>query len=175
VRPKIDVALSRTSDRDGVDILGRARLRPNRSSSGRGPLGRPRSAESIVPKWLGRSFALPNAILARSRTKGDIALYCIGTKGDIALGSESMEPVKKPVRPPFFRSCQILGLTAAGAGVGGAGTGGEGAAEAPGAGVGGGGVGAVVSSGLAAAGAAVAGVSGAGVAGAAYDGEEYAS
>src|SRR5271157_3004171 len=88
------------------------------------------------------------------------------------LRVESRRPIRGPINAS--RSCQILGLTAAGAGVGGAGTGGEGAAEAPGAGVGGGGVGAVVSSGLAAAGAAVAGVSGAGVAGAAYDGEEYA-
>src|SRR5271166_1973859 len=82
---------------------------------------------------------------------------------------ESRRPIRGPIKAS--RSCQILGLTAAGAevggaGVGGAGTGGEGAAEASGAGVGGGGVGAV--------GAAVAGVSGAGGAGAAYRGEEDA-
>jgi hypothetical protein len=77
---------------------------------------------------------------------------------------ESRRPIRGPIKAS--RSCQILGLTAAGAEVGGAGTGGEGAVEASGAGVGGGGVGAV--------GAAVAGVSGAGGAGAAYRGEEYA-
>ena len=77
---------------------------------------------------------------------------------------ESSRSIRGPIKASI--SCQILGLTAAGAGVGGAGTGGEGAAEASGAGVGGGGVGAV--------GAAVAGVSGAGGAGAADRGEEYA-
>lgn len=84
--------------------------------------------------------------------------------------AESRRPIEGPIKA--LTSCQILGLTASGAGVGGAGVGGagtagEGAAEAPGAGVGGGGV--------AAAGAAVAGVSGAGVAGASYDGEEAAA
>jgi len=73
---------------------------------------------------------------------------------------ESRRPIRGPIKAS--RSCQVLGLTSAGAGVGGAGvgglgTGGEGASEAPGAGVGGGGVGVV-----GAAGAAVAGASGAG-------------
>jgi hypothetical protein len=84
------------------------------------------------------------------------------------LRAESERPIRDPIKAS--RSCQVLGLTAAGAGLGGAGTGGEGASEAPGAGVGGGGVGEI-----GAAGAAAAGVSGAGVAGAPYDGEEAAA
>ena len=82
--------------------------------------------------------------------------------------AESRRPIRGPIKAS--RSFQILGLTAAGAGIEGAGVGGVGTAgEAPGAGVGGGGVGAEVWSGLAAAGAAVAGVSGAGVVGASYN------
>ena len=88
--------------------------------------------------------------------------------GAESLGCSVRVENRRPIRGPIkaSRSCQVLGLTSAGAGGDGTGGGGEGAVEASGAGVGGGGVGAV--------GAAVAGVSGAGGAGAAYRGEEYA-
>jgi hypothetical protein len=85
--------------------------------------------------------------------------------GAESLGCSVRVENRRPIRGPIkaSRSCQVLGLTSAGAGGDGTGGGGVGAVEASGAGVGGGGVG-----------AAVAGTSGAGVAGAAYDGEEYA-